>query len=263
MAKQPELDDFRVPYFDDGKKRSKFSLSDFDPAAKPFSSGSKDTDRARLSEIGAQARHLAGVLARAAHASRIAGAAGHGHERQGRHDPRRVSRSRSARLAHRAVQGADARRTRARFSMARAFASACRRRTDDLQSQSLRRSAGAHRARQLWTRKRSSNAAATSASSKSCWRIAARPSSSACCTFRKTSSARVCRRASTIRASTGNSTSPISKRASSGTNIRRYISDALAATSTEYAPWYVIPGRLEDASQRDGRGVAVAHVRSA
>ncbi|PRX34312.1 PPK2 family polyphosphate:nucleotide phosphotransferase [Paraburkholderia sp. BL18I3N2] len=54
MAKQPELDDFRVPYFDDGKKKSKFSLSDFDPAAKPFSTGSKDTDRARLSEIGAK-----------------------------------------------------------------------------------------------------------------------------------------------------------------------------------------------------------------
>jgi PPK2 family polyphosphate:nucleotide phosphotransferase len=54
MAKQPELDDFRVPYFDDGKKKSKFSLSDFDPAAKPFSSGSKDIDRARLSEIGAK-----------------------------------------------------------------------------------------------------------------------------------------------------------------------------------------------------------------
>ncbi|MFM0553974.1 polyphosphate kinase 2 family protein [Paraburkholderia sediminicola] len=54
MAKQPELDDFRVPYFDDGKKKSKFSLSDFDPSAKPFSSGSKDTDRMRLSEIGAK-----------------------------------------------------------------------------------------------------------------------------------------------------------------------------------------------------------------
>ncbi|MFM0168771.1 PPK2 family polyphosphate kinase [Paraburkholderia sediminicola] len=54
MAKQPELDDFRVPYFDDGKKKSKFSLSDFDPSAKPFSSGSKDTDRVRLSEIGAK-----------------------------------------------------------------------------------------------------------------------------------------------------------------------------------------------------------------
>jgi PPK2 family polyphosphate:nucleotide phosphotransferase len=54
MAKQPELDDFRVPYFDDGKKKSKFSLSDFDPAVKPFSTGSKDTDRTRLSEIGAK-----------------------------------------------------------------------------------------------------------------------------------------------------------------------------------------------------------------
>ena len=54
MAKQPELDDFRVPYFDDGKKASKFSLDVFDPAAKPFSKGSKDADRERLSEIGAK-----------------------------------------------------------------------------------------------------------------------------------------------------------------------------------------------------------------
>jgi PPK2 family polyphosphate:nucleotide phosphotransferase len=54
MAKQPELDDFRVPYFDDGKKKSKFSLDDFDTAAKPFSTGSKDTDRERLAEIGTQ-----------------------------------------------------------------------------------------------------------------------------------------------------------------------------------------------------------------
>jgi PPK2 family polyphosphate:nucleotide phosphotransferase len=54
MARQPELDDFRVPYFDDGKKRPKFSLDDFDPAAKPFSTGSKDSDRVRLSVIGGQ-----------------------------------------------------------------------------------------------------------------------------------------------------------------------------------------------------------------
>src|SRR5579864_938040 len=54
MAKQPELDDFRVPYFDDGKKKSRFSLDDFDPAVMPFSTGSKDSDRARLSDIGAQ-----------------------------------------------------------------------------------------------------------------------------------------------------------------------------------------------------------------
>jgi PPK2 family polyphosphate:nucleotide phosphotransferase len=54
MAKQLELDDFRVPYFDDGKKKSRFSLDDFDPAAKPFSTGSKDTDRERLAEIGTQ-----------------------------------------------------------------------------------------------------------------------------------------------------------------------------------------------------------------
>ncbi|CAE6779040.1 PPK2 family polyphosphate kinase [Paraburkholderia haematera] len=54
MAKQPELDDFRVPYFDGGKKNNAFSLDAFDPTAKPFSTGSKEADRARLSEIGAK-----------------------------------------------------------------------------------------------------------------------------------------------------------------------------------------------------------------
>jgi PPK2 family polyphosphate:nucleotide phosphotransferase len=58
MAKQPELDDFRVPYFDDGKKNTKFSLDAFDPGSKPFSTGAKDSDRARLSEIGAQLDNL-------------------------------------------------------------------------------------------------------------------------------------------------------------------------------------------------------------
>ena len=54
MAKKPELDDFRVPYFDDGKKIAKFALADFDPAAKPFSTGTKDGDRDRLAAIGAE-----------------------------------------------------------------------------------------------------------------------------------------------------------------------------------------------------------------
>jgi PPK2 family polyphosphate:nucleotide phosphotransferase len=54
MAKKPELDDYRVPYFDDAKKIEKFALTDFDPGAKPFSTGSKDGDRARLAEIGAR-----------------------------------------------------------------------------------------------------------------------------------------------------------------------------------------------------------------
>lgn len=57
MAKQPELDEFRVPYFDD-KKIAKFALTDFDPAAKPFSTGSKDGDRERLAEIGARLDEL-------------------------------------------------------------------------------------------------------------------------------------------------------------------------------------------------------------
>ncbi|WP_321922853.1 PPK2 family polyphosphate kinase [Paraburkholderia guartelaensis] len=51
MSRAPSLDDYRVPYFSD-KKTGTFSLSALDPAAKPFSSGSKDGDRERLTEIG-------------------------------------------------------------------------------------------------------------------------------------------------------------------------------------------------------------------
>lgn len=51
MAKQPSLDDFRVPYGTRDKAAAAFTLDAFDPAAKPFSSGSKDTDRERLSAV--------------------------------------------------------------------------------------------------------------------------------------------------------------------------------------------------------------------
>ncbi|HEY1611639.1 MAG TPA: PPK2 family polyphosphate kinase [Paraburkholderia sp.] len=51
MSKTPSLDDFRVPFVGD-KKADKFSLDDLDPAAKPFSAGSKDADRDLLAEIG-------------------------------------------------------------------------------------------------------------------------------------------------------------------------------------------------------------------
>jgi len=50
VAKKPDLDDYRVPYFD-GKKLKAFDLASIDTASKPFSSGSKDDDRARLSEL--------------------------------------------------------------------------------------------------------------------------------------------------------------------------------------------------------------------
>jgi PPK2 family polyphosphate:nucleotide phosphotransferase len=53
MAKSPSLDDYRVPYFGD-KKAAKFSLEAIDPATKPFSTGSKEGDRDRLSEIGSK-----------------------------------------------------------------------------------------------------------------------------------------------------------------------------------------------------------------
>ncbi|MGF6752974.1 PPK2 family polyphosphate kinase [Paraburkholderia sp. GAS42] len=67
MAKNPELDDFRVPYIDEGKKAAKFALSDFDPGVKPFSTGSKDGDRDRLAAIGAQLNNLQERL----HAQRV------------------------------------------------------------------------------------------------------------------------------------------------------------------------------------------------
>jgi PPK2 family polyphosphate:nucleotide phosphotransferase len=58
VAKKPELDDFRVPFFDGGKKLKTFDLTSVDCAAKPFSLGSKEADRARVSEIGAQLDEL-------------------------------------------------------------------------------------------------------------------------------------------------------------------------------------------------------------
>jgi PPK2 family polyphosphate:nucleotide phosphotransferase len=50
MAKQAHLDDFRIPFFDSGKKAETFALTDYDPGAKPFSAGSKPADRERLAE---------------------------------------------------------------------------------------------------------------------------------------------------------------------------------------------------------------------
>ncbi|CAH2770995.1 MAG: UDP-galactose-lipid carrier transferase (EC [uncultured Caballeronia sp.] len=50
MAKKPELDDYRVPYFE-GKKIKPFDLASIDTASKPFSAGAKDADRERLSEL--------------------------------------------------------------------------------------------------------------------------------------------------------------------------------------------------------------------
>jgi PPK2 family polyphosphate:nucleotide phosphotransferase len=53
VAKNPGLDDFRVPFFQGGKKPKAFDISTVDPSAKPFSRGWKDEDRDRLAEINA------------------------------------------------------------------------------------------------------------------------------------------------------------------------------------------------------------------
>jgi PPK2 family polyphosphate:nucleotide phosphotransferase len=54
MAKHPHLDDYRVPFFDASGKADKFSLTAFDAEAKPFSDGSKQADRERLMEFAVQ-----------------------------------------------------------------------------------------------------------------------------------------------------------------------------------------------------------------
>lgn len=63
MGKRARLDDFQVPFYD-GEKAAKaekaekaekaFSLADFDPGAKPFSAGSKQADRERLAAYAAK-----------------------------------------------------------------------------------------------------------------------------------------------------------------------------------------------------------------
>jgi hypothetical protein len=54
MAKKPELDDFRVPYFDAGKKPAPFDLASIDQASKPFSLGSKEEDGVHLAAMTAE-----------------------------------------------------------------------------------------------------------------------------------------------------------------------------------------------------------------
>lgn len=54
MAKRKQLDDFRVPFSNGDKGGKVFSLADFDPAGKPFSAGSKQADRERLMAYAAQ-----------------------------------------------------------------------------------------------------------------------------------------------------------------------------------------------------------------
>ncbi|PMS20133.1 polyphosphate kinase [Trinickia dabaoshanensis] len=48
MGKRARLDDFQVPFQNGDQARKAFSLADFDPGAKPFSAGSKLADRERL-----------------------------------------------------------------------------------------------------------------------------------------------------------------------------------------------------------------------
>ena len=106
MAKKPELDDFRVPFFDGGKKLKPFDLKSVDSSAKPFSRGSKEEDRERFVG-GRRALDELQEKLHAQHRQRVLLVL-QGMDTSGKDGTirARVSRSRSARLAHRAVQGA-------------------------------------------------------------------------------------------------------------------------------------------------------------
>ncbi len=54
MAKRTQLDDFRVPFYDGDKAAKAFSLGRFDAGAKPFSAGSTPADRERLATYAVQ-----------------------------------------------------------------------------------------------------------------------------------------------------------------------------------------------------------------
>ena len=54
MGKRAQLDDYRVPFYDGDKGGKAFSLADFDTGAKPFSAGSKLADRERLAGYAAK-----------------------------------------------------------------------------------------------------------------------------------------------------------------------------------------------------------------
>lgn len=58
MTKQAHLDDFQVPFFGNEKKPRAFALDDFDAGAKPFSAGAKSADRERLAELAVRLDEL-------------------------------------------------------------------------------------------------------------------------------------------------------------------------------------------------------------
>ena len=95
-------------------------------------------------------------------------AAGHRHQRQGRHGARRLRPDQSARRAHHRLEGADRAGARARLSVAHPPAGAGRRRSDDLQPQPLRGRAGAAGQRLDRRARRRGSATRTSTTSSAC-----------------------------------------------------------------------------------------------
>ena len=144
MAKKPgaRLADFQyagaTPGAPSGKRARRFDLAAIDPRAKPFSSGDKAADQAAVDALAERHRPAAGHALRRPPLQDARRPAGHRHERQGRHDPRRVLEDERARRPHRGVEGALRGGARARLPVAHPPEGAGRRRDRDLQPQPLR-----------------------------------------------------------------------------------------------------------------------------
>ncbi len=204
--------------------------------------------RARQGDVGRGHREADGAPARAAgpavgrvEAFGPGRPAGDRRGRQGRHDRQGHGGVQPAGLPGHLVQGADRRGARPRLPVADPQADAGQGRGRHLQPVALR-----GRARRPGPRtscRRASGRSATTRSTTSNGRSprAARPSSSSSCRSTRTSSASGSSRATTTRRSAGSSRSATSRSASTGTTTRRAFDDMLSKTSTDWAPWYVIP----------------------
>ena len=166
---------------------------------------------------------------------------GHRRRRQGRHDRQGHGGVQPAGLPGLVVQGADARGARPRLPVAGPQADAGQGRGRHLQPLALR-----GRARRPGPRPRPEERLVEALRPDQRLRArrsprAARPSSSSSCRSTATSSASGSRRATTTRPSAGSSRWATSRSASTGTTTRRAFDDVLSKTSTDWAPWYVIP----------------------
>ncbi len=162
---------------------------------------------------------------------------------EGRHDPPGAHGSESAGLLGDELQGADHPRARARLSLARAQRMPGSRTAGRVQPVSLRGRPRGARARESSTSAIVVAGTGTCVTSSRCSTDEGTTRRSRCsCTSPARSSASGCRRASTTRPSGGSSGPRIWKLERSGTRINPAYEEAITATSTDAAPWWVVPG---------------------